>query len=123
MGSDEGWVCSDLGWEIWSGTVDIMAVDWKAPSRSAVRSLLDTGEGPPMLREGSKVIRGLDWDEPGSGSVTKNEDGKDIFEKEKSNREKEKSNEVIKNNSSLSPEEPDVKVNVTVDETSEEAPT
>lgn len=42
--SDEGWISSDTGWEVWTGHVEYMAVNWKAPSRSAVRSLNDSGE-------------------------------------------------------------------------------
>jgi hypothetical protein len=83
---EDGWLSSDAGWEVWTGSVQCMAVDWKAPSRSAVRTLMDGGEGPPMLRVGCRVIRGLDWDEDVSG----NDDGKDIYEAEKAKREKEK---------------------------------
>merc|ERR1712157_190747 len=105
---DEGWACSDRGWEVWTGTIECMAVEWKTPSRSAVRSLMDGGEGPPMLREGCKVIRGLDWDESGSGSINRQEDGKEIYEKEKAVREKEKA--LLETNKEkttcISPEEP-----------------
>lgn len=83
---DDGWLLSDAGWEVWTGSVECMAVDWKVPSRSAVRTLMDGGEGPPMLRVGCRVMRGLDWDE----DVRGNEDGKDVFEAEKAKREKEK---------------------------------
>ena len=48
--------------------MECMATDWNAPSRSAVRTLMDGGEGPPMLREGCTVLRGLDWDDERSGS-------------------------------------------------------
>lgn len=82
---DEGWVSSDSGWEVWTGTLEVKVADWKAPSRSAVRTLMDGGEGPPMLREGCTVIRGLDWD-PTHGD----EDGKSAYEAEKAAREKEK---------------------------------
>ena len=82
--SDAGWVSSDTSWEVWTGTVEYMAVDWETPSPSPVRSLMDGGEGPPMLREGCKVIRGPDW------SSEDDEDGKKIFEDEKAKREKEK---------------------------------
>ena len=71
--AEEGWVSSDAGWEIWTGTVEYMAVEWKTPSRSAVRTLMDGGDGPPMLREGCTVMRGLDWEE---GTTNANEDGK-----------------------------------------------
>ena len=90
---DEGWVNSDSDWEVWTGEIESHPVDWMAPSRSAVRSLTDGGDGPPMLREGCFVIRGLDWEENGSGSKTGNEDGKDLYEKEKE-RLKESKNEV-----------------------------
>ena len=83
----DGWVSSDLGWEIWTGTAECLPVDWKTPSRSAVRTLMDGGDGPPMLREGCIVMRGLDWEE---GSKNGNEDGKDLYEAEKAKRETEK---------------------------------
>jgi hypothetical protein len=35
----------------------------------SVRTLMDGGEGPPLLREGCTVMRGLDWDEKGSGAI------------------------------------------------------
>jgi hypothetical protein len=57
---NEGWVTCDAGWEVWTGSVEIMSVDWITPLRSAVRTLMDGGEGPPMLREGCTVVRGLD---------------------------------------------------------------
>jgi hypothetical protein len=85
--AEDGWISSDLGWEMWTGTVEFLAVDWKIPSRSAVRTLMDGGDGPPMLREGCTVIRGLDWAE---GSKNGNEDGKDLYEAEKAKREAEK---------------------------------
>lgn len=88
--SEDGWMSSDSGWEIWSGTVEYAALDWKAPSRSAVRTLMDGGDGPPMLREGCLVVRGTDWDNSGNGVKNTNEDGKDVFEAEKSKRSKEK---------------------------------
>jgi len=81
--ADDGWVSSDRGWEIWSGTVEYVAVDWKAPSRSGVRNLMDTGQGPPMLDEGCFVMRGVDWN---SGDV----DGNSLYEGEKEKRDKEK---------------------------------
>jgi len=88
--ANEGWVCSDKSWEIWTGTVEYFAVEWSPPSRSAVRSLMDGGEGPPMLREGCTVLRGLDWDEDGSGTITGYEDGKQGYEMDKAEREKAK---------------------------------
>ena len=71
---------------------------------------MDGGEGPPMLREGCKVIRGLDWDETGSGAINMQEDGKEIYEKEKATREKEKSlQETNKEKTRVSPEDLDPK--------------
>merc|ERR1712157_455588 len=29
---EDGWVSSDRGWEIWTGTMERFAVDWKCPS-------------------------------------------------------------------------------------------
>ena len=83
---DDGWISSDRGWEIWTGTIERFAVDWKTPSRSAVRTLMEGGDGPPMLREGCTVIRGLDWEVSKYG----NDDGKDIYEIEKAKREEDK---------------------------------
>ena len=80
----DGWLSNDTGWEVWSGVAEFVAVDWKPPSRSAVRTLMDGGEGPPMLREGCTVMRGLDWDDD------KNDDDKIQYEVEKTEREKEK---------------------------------
>jgi len=82
--SDEGWISSDKGWEVWTGSVQYLPVDWKAPPRSSVRSLMDSGDGPPMLREGDTVVRGNDWKQEG------NDDGKDIYDAEKAKRDKEK---------------------------------
>ncbi len=80
---NEGFILSDCGWEVWTGAVEIMSVDWATPLRSAVRTLMDGGEGPPMLREGCTVVRGLDWEESGCGAKDQNEDGKDIYDKRK----------------------------------------
>ena len=85
--TSDGWISSDSGWEIWTGTIECMPVDWKTPSRSAVRTLMDGGDGPPMLCEGCTVIRGLDWDERSNSG---NEDGKDLYEAEKAKREVER---------------------------------
>jgi len=100
----EGWVTSDAGWEVWTGSVELMAVDWLVPSRSAVRTLMDGGEGPPMLREGCTVMRGLDWDDAKSGSEAGNEDGKDTYEKEKAAREKERQKSDVSEDPPKSPE-------------------
>jgi len=81
--SDEGWISSDTGWEVWTGTVQYLPVDWKTPSRSSVRTLMDSGDGPPMLREGCTVVRGTDWNHD-------NDDGKDMYDAEKAKRDKEK---------------------------------
>ena len=85
--AEQGWISSDLGWEVWTGTVEYMAVDWKTPSRSAVRTLMDGGVGPPMLREGCTVMRGLDWEEGTNGG---DDDGKSMYEDEKARRDSEK---------------------------------
>ena len=80
---NEGFIMSDCGWDLWTGAVEIMSVDWATPLRSAVRTLMDGGEGPPMLREGCTVVRGLDWEENGCGAKDQNEDGKNIYDKRK----------------------------------------
>jgi HECT-domain (ubiquitin-transferase)/SPRY domain len=86
--SDEGWISSDSGWDIWTGTVELKPVNWKTPSRSTVRNLMDGGDGPPLVREGCIVMRGIDWDQ--AGCVYGNVDGKDAYDVEKANRESEK---------------------------------
>ncbi len=77
----EGWVLSNETWDVWTGTVELMEVDWQTPVRSTAHTLMDSGEGPPMLREKCTVMRGVDWD---SGD----EDGKDIYEQDKFEKEK-----------------------------------
>ena len=52
---------------------------------SGVRTLMDGGEGPPMLRTGCKVMKGLDWEEEGSSSINGNDDSKDAYEAEMAN--------------------------------------
>jgi SPRY domain len=94
--SDDGWVSSDNGWEVWTGTVEYMSVEWETPSRSPVRSLMDGGEGPPMLREGCYVMRGVDWSNDGSGAKDGDEDGKKLYEAEKKEKEKRKAEEEAK---------------------------
>jgi hypothetical protein len=42
-----------------------------------------------MLREGCTVMRGLDWDDDNSGVVESNEDGKDLYEKQKEMQDSE----------------------------------
>ncbi|KAL7489479.1 hypothetical protein ACHAW6_015106 [Cyclotella cf. meneghiniana] len=84
--SNEGWISSNESWEVLTGTVEIMEVEWKMPQRSIVRTLMDGGEGPPFLGEGCVVMRGVDW---GNRSDAGNEDGKDIYEKDKLSREVE----------------------------------
>lgn len=79
----EGWVISNTGWEIWTGTVEVMEVEWKTPPRSIVRTLMDGGEGPPLLRENCIVMRGSDWD-------ADHEDGKDLYEQDKHEKEEQK---------------------------------
>ena len=86
----DGWLSNDTAWEVWSGVAEFIVGDWKSPSRSAVRTLMDGGEGPPLLREGCTVMRGLDWDDDRSGSVDGDEDGKSQYETEKDERESEK---------------------------------
>eukprot|EP00934_Nitzschia_sp_Nitz4_P003374 Nitzschia sp. Nitz4//scaffold7_size249615//139053//145349//NITZ4_001183-RA/size249615-processed-gene-0.357-mRNA-1//-1//CDS//3329558460//3364//frame0 len=84
---DDGWATSDDDWEVWTGIVEMKAVDWETPSRSGVRSLMDGGDGPPMLREGCIVVRGPDWT---TGTNNGNEDGKDLYDAEKAKKEAEK---------------------------------
>jgi hypothetical protein len=86
---EDGWVSSDRGWELWTGTMERFAVEWKSPSQSAIRTLMEGGDGPPMLREGCNVIRGVDWDE----AKFRNDDGKDKYENEKGKRDEEKKSE------------------------------
>lgn len=74
--TDGGLVSSDEGWNCWLGVVECMSVEWMTPSRSTVRALMDEGEGPPMLREGCIVCRGVDW----NGS---NDDGRNDYDVEK----------------------------------------
>ena len=82
--SDEGFISSDSGWEVWVGSVELPAVKWKTPTRSGVRALVDAGQGPPRLCEGCFVLRGVDWRDRCS-----NEDGHDKYEEEKAKRDKE----------------------------------
>ena len=83
----DGWVSCDEGWETWTGTVEIFAVEWKQPQRSIVRTLMDGGEGPPFLNVGSIVIRGQDW---GSrGDANNDDDGQNVYEKDKLAKELE----------------------------------
>ena len=70
---EEGFISSDAGFETWTGSVEVFPVNWQAPSRSAVRTLMDGGDGPPMLREGCKVMRGTDW-------AGRYEDGQDLYD-------------------------------------------
>lgn len=65
------------------GAVEIMEVEWKQPNRSSVRALMDGGEGPPLLREGCTVMRGVDWE-------WDNDDGKDLYENDKREKEEQK---------------------------------
>ena len=80
---EEGWVQSDEGWDVCTGTITVKAVDWKVPGRSPVRTLMDGGEGPPMLRQGCLVLRGVDWE-------SQDDDGKDSYDREKALREDDK---------------------------------
>ena len=82
--STEGWVSSDSGWEVWTGVVEVKPINWKVPSRSNVRSLMDGGDGPPLVVKGSTVMRGVNWVQ------SENDDGKHLYDTEKAIREKEK---------------------------------
>jgi len=97
----EGWICSDKSWEIWTGAVEYFQVEWAPPSRSAVRSLMDAGEGPPMLREGCSVLRGVDWDEDSFGD----DDGRKVFEAKKIKREEAKKEQEDQDPVSSSPQD------------------
>lgn len=84
---DKGWIGSNEGWEVLTGTVEIMTpAEWKVPQRSIVRTLMDGGEGPPFVDVGCIVVRGLDW---GSRSNAGCEDGQDLYEKDKLAKEME----------------------------------
>jgi HECT-domain (ubiquitin-transferase)/SPRY domain/UBA/TS-N domain len=101
--SHGGWVSCE---EIWSGVIVYEELNWKKPPRSAVRTLMDGGEGPPMLRDGCTVMRGPDWDS------SNNEDGFDSYEAAKEKREqemKEKTDEPPKTEeeATAEPSEPD----------------
>lgn len=85
--AEECFISSDECFEILTGTVKIHSVEWKTPSRSAVRTLMDGGDGPPMLSEGCLVMRGLDWAE---SAATDEEDGKSAYDKEKEERDAQK---------------------------------
>ena len=87
---EEGWLSTDLGWGVWSGQVEYEKVRWKAPSRSTVPALMDGGDGPPFLDVGCTVVRGVDWGKGESETVPADEDGKDLYDLEKSRREEEK---------------------------------
>jgi hypothetical protein len=71
--------------EIWTGAIEYEEIDWKKPSRSTVRTLMDGGEGPPMLRVGCLVMRGPDWQK---SSDNANVDGYAQYETEKAARSK-----------------------------------
>ena len=60
---EESWIQSDDGWQIWLGVVEYFPVESLSDlPRSTVSSMMDEGKGPPMLREGCLVCRGIDWD-------------------------------------------------------------
>ena len=88
--TEEGWASGDSGWIVWTGQVEYERVKWKAPPRSSVPSLMDGGDGPPMLDVGCTVLRGVDWGEEGSGRKSPDEDGKNLYDAEKSKRDKQK---------------------------------
>jgi hypothetical protein len=79
----EGWVLSNTHWEVWTGSVEIMEVEWKTPPRSGVRTLMDGGDGPPFLREICTVMRGTDWD-------ADDDDGKALYEQDKFEKDQQK---------------------------------
>ena len=106
---EEGWVSCDTGWDIWTGAMEYHSVDWVTPSSSAVRSLTDSGKGPPMLREGCIVIRGLDWDNELSGSLTGDEDGKALYDKLKEDMGKKELTDMQNEESTYNCESHDVK--------------
>jgi hypothetical protein len=68
---DEAFVLSDAGWTVWSGLVTVAPTRWQHPPHTA--ALLSsglgpdggasegTGDAPPLLLPGCKVIRGPDW--------------------------------------------------------------
>jgi len=80
---EECFVSSDAGFETWTGSVELFPVSWQTPPRSAIKTLMDGGDGPPMLREGCKVMRSKDW-------AGKYEDGQDIYEAAKAARDEAK---------------------------------
>jgi len=71
--------------EVWTGALEYSELDWKRPNRSTVRTLMDGGEGPPMLRVGCLVMRGPDWEKTEESA---NVDGYEQYESEKSARSK-----------------------------------
>jgi len=83
---EESWISADKGFEVFTGTVEYMAVEWKAPTPSPAQMKMDTGEGPPMLRIGCHVLRGSDWQYG-------QDDGKDSYDNEKKIRDKLKEKE------------------------------
>lgn len=87
--SKEGWACSNSNWVTWLGRLNYEEVKWKPPIRSSVPALMDGGEGPPFLDVGCTVLRGPDWEKDNSGAIDKNEDGKDNYDQEKRQRERE----------------------------------
>jgi hypothetical protein len=82
---DDAFVLSDAGWTVWSGLVTVTPTRWQHPPHTA--ALLSsglgpdggagegTGDAPPVLLPGCKVIRGPDWTtglypEPGNSTST-----------------------------------------------------
>jgi hypothetical protein len=98
----EGWVSSDQDWDIWTGTLHILPVEWKKPPLYSGRTLVDGGEGPLMLHDGCFVMRGVDWDQRRTSAedsededdseskchqqTCSNEDGKAEYDAEKESR-------------------------------------
>ena len=80
--SDGGWIQSG---DVWTGSLHLEEVKWQKPSRSAVRTLMEGGDGPPLLRPGCTVLRGPDWISSEHGS----RDGQDQYEEAKLKRKME----------------------------------
>lgn len=82
--SQHGFVSDSEQWDILLGSVEIDPVDWKTPAATSVHGSMENGEGPPMVREGCIVMRGVDWDQ------NNYDDGKDIYDLAKAKRDQAK---------------------------------
>jgi len=87
--ASEGWVCCDSVWEIWTGILQVFPVEWSCPPLYTGQTLIDGGEGPPMLKEGCFVMRGVDWDQREVDKDGEDEDGKNVFEAAKESRKRD----------------------------------